>query len=116
MGLPVVSREDLDDQTRETMLGLLSEYCLRMLQAGVQLSRLEWEALGEIERSAFASAGNQHRIKQALRIGEANQGHLGRAKVIAEMDGGELLEEAILESHVSGLHKLKQEERLSRAR
>jgi len=115
-GLPVINHRELDDDTRRTILGLLTEYAARMLQARCSFTLREWEALGDIERAALVAAGNQEKVNQALRIGESSDGHLGRAKVRAELDGGDELENAILQSFVSGLHDLKQKERASHAR
>lgn len=108
--------QPLDDQTTKTILGLLTEYAARQLQSGVVFSRKEWEALGEFERAALVAAGNQEKIKQAIRIGEASEGDIGRSKVRSELDGGEELEAAILHSFVSGLHDQKQKERMNYAR
>jgi len=108
--------QTIDAETAKTILGLLTEYAARQIQSGVVFSQKEWEALGDFERSALAAAGNQERIKQAIRIGEATEGDIGRSKVRSEIDGGEELENAILHSFVSGLHDQKQKERLNHAR
>jgi len=110
-GLPIIDSGDLDADTRNTILGLLTEYASRMIEARCSFTRVEWEALGEIERAAMCAAGNQSRVNQAIRIGEASDGYVGRAKVQSELDGGEKLEDVILHSFVSGLHELKQRER-----
>lgn len=115
-GLPVVDIQTLDAETTKTILGLLTEYAARQLQSGVVFSRKEWEVLGDFERAALAAAGNQERVLQAIRIGEASEGDIGRSKVRSEIDGGAELENAILHSFVSGLHDQKQKERRNHAR
>ena len=73
----------------------------QFLDAGGVLLWSDWKGMTPAERAAFVAAENRRRVEQAMRIGTASTGPRGVLQTAAELDGGQALEEAMLQKAVS---------------
>ena len=68
--------------------------------AGGVPSWSEWQAMDVGTKAAFVAVGRQRRVEDAIRIGRATSGPRGVLEVVAEIDNGNALEDALLQAAV----------------
>lgn len=73
------------------------------LRAGGHWTPEAWLGLSPEERAATVSVGERVAAARAVAQGRATRGGLGEAEVMAQLDGGEALEDMVLEELVQGL-------------
>jgi len=90
-----------DSEAREDAIGLLVPTGERLLRAGVVISVSDWLRLTDLERVAMAIAGRRIMIEKAMLTAQAAQGPQAAAAVFAEIDGGEMHDDLMLDRAMS---------------
>jgi hypothetical protein len=72
----------------------------RFMEAGGSPSWDEWDAMDLETQAAFVAVARIRRVEDAARNGLASSGPRGVLEVVAEIDGGEALEEALMRQAV----------------
>lgn len=101
-GLPPY-HADLPGSVRAEWHAILTAHARLFLQAGGTLTLRDWADLDEPERAAFVSAGLALEVDRALRAATAAKDEQGALRVLAEVDGGEAHDDALLRDAVARL-------------
>ena len=73
----------------------------RFLDAGGVVQWADWQAMGVETQAAFVVVARRSRVEHAIRIGRATTGPNGVLEVMAELDDGDALEDALLRQAVT---------------
>ncbi|MBX3467184.1 MAG: hypothetical protein KF878_09845 [Planctomycetes bacterium] len=83
-------------EDQDQALAVLLDAATHFLMGGGVLSLQDWAAMDTRDRAVFVRAGRKVRAWQAAQTGLAAQGHLHALKVMADVDGGQAHDDAVM--------------------